>query len=103
MSNDIYIPMEIVLRHPGQFAFQTALNGDIEYARDLVKFKSSSEIDWSDLEQTMKPVLMCKFGARESWRVVEVFDHDLHVTVGGAFRLWLIEWLELHGHKFTHI
>ena len=103
MSNDIYIPMQIVLRHPAQFRFETALNSDIESARELVRSDEPHSIDWEELESQMKPVLMCKFGARETWRVVEVFDHDLHVTVGGAFRLWLIEWLELHGHPFTHI
>jgi len=103
MSTDIYIPMGIVLSHPGQFWFKTELNGSIEDAREAVFFDEDDPIDWDYVESIMKPVLLCKFGKRESWRVVEVFDHDLHISCAGQFRDWLLHWLEENGHKYTHI
>lgn len=100
MSTDVYIPMQIVLSHPGQFQFKTALNGDVDSAADEIK---QTDIDWDYIESMMKPVLLCRFGARESWRCVEVFDHDLHISCSGQFRDWLTGWLDDHAYKYTHI
>lgn len=103
MSTDIYIPMQIVLSHPGQFSLKAELNGSVEEASEALKYAKDGRPDWEYIEDELKPVLLCKFGARESWRVVEVFDHDLHISVGGQFRDWLVTWLDDHGHKYTHI
>ena len=99
MSTDIYIPLSIVLSHPGQFKLKAELNGSVEMAAEAV---AEDDIDWWHVESLMQPVLMCKFGARESWRVVEVFDHDLHVSVGGSFRDWLTDWLDDHAYSYTN-
>ncbi len=102
MSTDIYIPIEIVLSHPHHFQFEAALNGDMEDARVEAADDAEMGIDYNYIESCMKPVLTCKFGARETWRVVEVFDHDLHISVGGSFRHWLVTWLTDHQYKFVH-
>lgn len=103
MSTDIYIPMEIVLSHPGQFQFKAELNGDVVQARLTLQEAEPGKVDWDSIQNEFTPLLMCKFGAREIWRIVEVFDHDLHISVGGSFRDWLVIWLDDHGHKYTHI
>ena len=103
MSTDIYIPLTIVLSHPGQFQFKAALNGDMQDAIQEVNLPDQRMPDWDYVETIMKPVLLCKFGARESWKVVEVFDLDLHVSVGGQFRDWLLHWLDSHAYKYHHI
>jgi hypothetical protein len=103
MSTDIYIPLRIALSHPGQFQFKTALNGDIEAARELINEENDHGVDWWQVESELKPVLLCKFGARETWRSVEVFDHDLHISCSGQFRGWILAWLEEHGYKYSHI
>ena len=101
MSTDIYIPLEIVLSHPGQFELKTALNGDIETARECLNEENHFDIDWTHIENELRPVLLCKFGARESWRYVEVFDHDLHVSCGSSFATWLVQWLDDHAYKYV--
>ena len=101
MSTDIYIPLDIVLTHPGQFQLVTALNGDIETARECLNEEIEQDIDWVQLENELKPVLLCKFGARETWRCVEVFDRDLYVNCGSNFAIWLMGWLDDNGHKYT--
>ena len=100
MSSDLYIPMSIVLGHPGQFWFKTELNGSIEDAREALFCDEDSPVDWDYVKSEMTPLLMCKFGKRESWRPVEVFDHDLHISCGGRFRIWLLYWLENMGYEY---
>lgn len=101
MSTDIYIPLGIVLSHPGQFQLKAVLNGDVEEAAEALKYPKDGNPDWDYIERELKPVLLCKFGARESWRSVEVFDHDLYVSCGAHFAVWLMNWLEEHGYKYT--
>ncbi len=103
MSTDIYIPLAVVLSHPGQFTIKPALNGCIEDAAEIFKAEEGHNIDWEAVDSELQPVLLCKFGNRETWRFVSVFDHDLHISVGGSFRMWLISWLEDHNHPFEHI
>jgi hypothetical protein len=100
MSSDIYIPLSIALSHPGQFQYKTALNGCVEDARKMLDEQDCFKIDWWAVEDEMKPVLLCKFGARDTWRAVEVFDHDLHVCCAGDFRTWLIQWLNDHNYNY---
>ena len=103
MSTEIYIPLRIVLSHPGQFRFEAALNGSIlDAVEEFSTTVTDQEVNWEHVESIMKPMLMCQFGARPTWRVVEIFDHDLCVTVGGQFRDWLLHWLDGHAYKYTH-
>lgn len=99
MSSDIYIPLSIVLSHPGQFALEAALDGDIGNARQAMY---DTPIDWDYVQGELRPLLLCKFGARETWRVVDIgtSDHNLHISCGGSFRAWLLHWLDDNGHPY---
>lgn len=110
MSSDIYIPLKVVLSHPVHFELRAALNGDVGNARQALYDDS---IDWEYIEYELKPVLLCKFGARETWRPVEIITSDpeypgedsgsLHVCCGGSFRQWLMTWLESHNYPYIII
>lgn len=98
MSSDIYIPLAVVLSHPGQFELKAALNVDTIEAQ-LEILKDDPDMEW--VRSCLEPVLLCKFGRRETWRHVEVFDKELHISCGGAFRSWLYKWLNDLGYKYT--
>lgn len=110
MSSDIYIPLKVVLSHPVHFELKAALNGDVENARQALY---DHPIDWEYIEYELEPVLLCKFGARETWRPVGISAPDpefeptaiveLHVCCGGSFRQWLMTWLESHNYPYTII
>lgn len=107
MSSDIYIPLKVVLSHAGQFELRAALNGDIGNARQAMYDDS---IDWEYIESELEPVLLCKFGALQSWRPVDIVVPDLendpaaivelHLSCGGSFRQWLMTWLESHNYPY---
>ena len=106
MSSDIYIPLWLPLSQPGHFEFRTELNVDVDTARHEAAL---IEPDWDWVKECLEPVLMCKFGARETWRVVEVYKEEstdtvqLHVCCSGDFRWWLCEWLDDHNYQYTII
>lgn len=93
MSSDIYIDMRIVLSHPGCFNFKAALNGDMETIMEAYYFDEDDDPDWEWIQSLIQPVLLCKFGARDTWRVVEVRDRRLHVWCNNTTRVWLEHWL----------
>lgn len=100
MSSDIYIDLRIVLTHPEHFAIRCEHNDSVQAAAEYVK---GDDPDYYSAEMALKPVLMCKFGARKSWRYVEVMDEEFHVSCGGSFRTWLMEWLHEHNYQYTII
>lgn len=105
MSSDVFVPLSIVLSHPEHFAFNTAYNVDVETARAEA---ASKLVDWWYVQDCLKPVLMCKFGARETWRHVEIIENewelfDLRITCSGSFRWWLCDWLDGHNYQYTII
>ena len=102
MSSDIYIPLSTVLSQPRHFQFKTELNVDVDTARAEA---ATDEPDWAYVQYCLKPVLLCKFGAREIWSYVEIFDgtSDLHICCSGDFRTWLMEWLNDHNYGYIII
>lgn len=95
MSSDIYIPLAVVLSHPGQFELKAALNGCAHAAYSEL---GENVVDWEYIKDQITPVLLCKFGARDTWRVVEVVGEQMHVSCAGDFRMWLYKWLNELGH-----
>ena len=105
MSSDIYIPLSTVLSHPEHFQFNTAYNVGVEEARLEA---ASDQPDWYAVTDSLKPVLLCKFGARETWRYVDIDINEwgmteLHVPCGGDFRRWLMTWLDDHNYRYIII
>ena len=117
MSSDFYIPISIVLSHPGQFELKYDSNGDIDDARAELK---EEFVDYSVISMWLQPVVLCKFGARESWRVVSIMDNYgfqhvdgsllkleyeccLHISCGGNFRTWLLDWLTKQDYEFDYM
>lgn len=100
MSSDIYIDLKHVANRIELFEFNSVLNGDVE---TFVEMLEGDENDYHSAIEALKPVLMCKFGARETWRYVELFDEDLHVSCAGDFRFWFINWLADHQISYTII
>lgn len=116
MSSDIYIPLSIVLTHPGKFEIKAALNGCTEVA--TAELNDNHETDWEFIRDQLTPVLLCKFGARATWRHVTIctntlLEHtqfvttstkvtEMRVNCSGDFRDWLIHWLEENGFEYTN-
>jgi hypothetical protein len=113
MSIDICIPLSIVLSHRAQFKLKAELNGSTDMAHDEMVL---DDPDWDYIYNLLTPVLLCQFGARATWRHVDVFtskalilDDDsvtkstvyLRACCGGDFRNWLIHWLEEHNYQYT--
>jgi hypothetical protein len=103
VSTDIYIPLIIALGQPGQFVFKAALNGSIESAREEISQDMCSDIDYEYIRYNFDTQLLCKFGGYEYWRQVDVFGKNLHISVGGEFRTWIIKWLDEMGYEYSHI
>lgn len=120
MSSDIYIPIRVVLSHPHLFKLDFDSIGDMHDCRLELEEDTPNH---GAIHRWLQPTMICKFGARESWREVEVYlegceieDYDeegnyspklgyecvLHISCGGEFRSWLLKWLDSHGleHDF---
>ena len=111
MSSDIFIPLGVVLSHPMSFSIKAALDGCMENAVEEVK---SPNPDWDYIQGELRPILLCKFGNRATWRVVDIARSiytnksapygevfELHISCGGPFRQWLLQWLEDHNFDYT--
>lgn len=104
MSSDIYIPMSIVLSQPGRFQFKAALDGSVW---DAALAALDKPVDWEYVESLMTPILECKFGNLDSWKVVNVIINrhgeqaKLHICCGSTFASWLIHWLDDNGYEYT--
>jgi len=103
VSTDIYIPLIVALGQPGQFEFKAALNGSTANATEEISQKRCSDIDYDYIRHCFGTVLLCKFGNYKYWREVEVFGKNLHISCGGEFRTWIIQWLDEMGYKYTHV
>ena len=113
MSSEIYIPLTVVLSHPGQFELKAALNVDTNSAyAEIIE----DDTDWDYVRSCLEPVLLCKFGAREAWHCVEVFttkaviqdnghvsksELSLHICCGVSFFSRLCFWLNEHNYKYS--
>ena len=108
MSSDIYIPLSTVLNQPGHFELKTDYNVGIEDAKKELSLEHPDDY-W--VNECLKPVLLCRFGRRYTWRAVEVIIPDpeypgglppnLHISCGGDFRHWLMQWLDDHNFPYT--
>jgi len=104
MSSDIYIPLRIVLSHLGQFELKAELDGCTHGAYSEL---GEENVDWDYIQSQLKPVLLCKIGARETWRVADVIinrpgeEAKLHICCGNSYAHWLIHWLNDHNYEYT--
>lgn len=91
MSSDIFIPLSIVITNPALFELKTDFNVDVKSATQSIV---GPDPDYEWIRSCLEPVVLCKFGARDTWRFVDVTsDNELHISCSGEFRGWLMKWL----------